>query len=70
MIDSSEAALQLAINGGGIIRLGDIIMAEPIARGLLVPLLSEVHLAEPLQLTALYREGRQRLPKVRVFIDF
>lgn len=70
MIDSSEAALQLAINGGGIIRLGDIIMAEPIARGLLVPLLSEVHHAEPLQLTALYREGRQRLPKVRVFIDF
>ena len=39
-------------------------------RGLLVPLLADVHHDEPLQLTALYREGRHRLPKVRVFLDF
>ena len=70
MVDSSEAALRLALNGGGIIRLGDLIVAEPVAEGLLVPLLTGVHYAEPLRLSALYLEGRHRLPKVRVFLDF
>lgn len=69
-IDNSEAALQLALNGGGIIRLGDLLVAEFVTRGLLVPLLADMHHDEPLQLTALYREGRHRLPKVRVFLDF
>jgi len=69
-VDNSEAALQLALNGGGLIRLGDMLVAEPIARGLLVPLLTDVHNKDPLQLAAFYREGRQRLPKVRVFLDF
>jgi DNA-binding transcriptional LysR family regulator len=70
VIDNSEAALQLALNGGGIIRLGDLLVAEFVARSLLVPLLADLHHDEPLQLTALYREGRHRLPKVRVFLDF
>ena len=70
MVDNSEAALRLALNGGGIIRLGDLIVAEPVASGLLVPLLTGVHYAEPLRLSALYLEGRHRLPKVRVFLDF
>lgn len=70
VVDNSEAALQLALNGGGILRLGDMLVADPIAQGTLVPLLTQTHHAEPLQLTALYREGRQRLPKVRVFLDF
>lgn len=69
-VDNSEAALRLALNGGGIIRLGDIIVAELIATGSLVPLLTDVHYAEPLRLSALYLEGRHRLPKVRVFLDF
>jgi DNA-binding transcriptional LysR family regulator len=69
-VDNSEAALRVALNGGGIIRLGDIIVAEPVANGSLVPLLTDVHYAEPLQLSALYLEGRHRLPKVRVFLDF
>jgi DNA-binding transcriptional LysR family regulator len=69
-VDNSEAALRLALNGGGIIRLGDIIVAELIASGSLVPLLTDVHYAEPLRLSALYLEGRHRLPKVRVFLDF
>jgi len=69
-VDNSEAALRFALNGGGIIRLGDIIVAEQIAHGSLVPLLTDVHYAEPLRLSALYLEGRHRLPKVRVFLDF
>ncbi len=68
--DSAEAALQLALHGAGIVRLGDLILAEPIRRGLLVPLLTDVHHVEPLPLSALYLAGRHRLPKVRVFLDF
>lgn len=69
-VDNSEAALRVALNGGGIIRLGDIMVADLIAEGALVPLLTDVHYAEPLRLSALYLEGRHRLPKVRVFLDF
>lgn len=69
-VDNSEAALRLALNGGGVIRLGDIIVADLIADGSLVPLLTDVHYAEPLRLSALYLEGRHRVPKVRVFLDF
>jgi DNA-binding transcriptional LysR family regulator len=68
--DNVDAALGLATEGGGIVRLGDIVVGEPISRGLLVPLLTEVHHVEPLPLTALYLAGRHRLPKVRVFLDF
>jgi len=68
--DNSEAALRVALDGGGIVRLGDIVVGESIRRGLLVPLLTDIHHAEPLELTALYLAGRHRLPKVRVFLDF
>jgi DNA-binding transcriptional LysR family regulator len=68
--DNAEAALRLALEGGGIVRLGDPVVAEPVRRGLLVPLLTDVHHPEPLPLSALYLAGRHRLPKVRVFLDF
>jgi DNA-binding transcriptional LysR family regulator len=68
--DNAEAALRLALEGAGIVRLGDIVIAEPVRRGLLVPLLIDVHHPEPLPLSALYLAGRHRLPKVRVFLDF
>jgi DNA-binding transcriptional LysR family regulator len=68
--DNAEVALRLAIEGAGIVRLGDVIVAEPIRRGLLTPLLSDVHYSPPVPLSALYVAGRHRLPKVRVFLDF
>jgi DNA-binding transcriptional LysR family regulator len=68
--DNSETALRLALAGGGIVRLGDPIVADPIRRGDLVPLLGEVHVSEPLTFWALYLAGRHRLPKLRVFLDF
>ena len=68
--DNADVALGLAIEGGGIVRLADIIVGEPIRRGLLVPLLTDLHHVEPLPLNALYLAGRHRLPKVRVFLDF
>lgn len=68
--DSGEAALRLALSGAGIVRLGDMLVGEPIRRGLLVPLLTESNYIESLPLSALYLAGRHRLPKVRVFLDF
>jgi len=68
--DNGEVALRLALDGAGILRIGDLLVGEPIRRGLLVPLLSDVHHAETLSLSALYLAGRHRLPKVRVFLDF
>ncbi len=68
--DNAEVALRLALDGAGIVRLGDIIVGEPIRKGLLVPLLTDVHHAERQPLSALYLATRHRLPKVRVFLDF
>jgi DNA-binding transcriptional LysR family regulator len=68
--DSAETALRLALGGAGIARLGDVIVGEPVRDGRLVPLLVDVHDAEPVSLSALYLAGRHRLPKVRVFLDF
>src|SRR5262249_61915330 len=63
-------AHRLAVAGAGLVRLADIMVGEPIRRGELVPLLMDVHHAEPIALSALYLAGRHRLPKVRVFLDF
>jgi DNA-binding transcriptional LysR family regulator len=68
--DNGEVALRLALDGAGIVRLGDLLVGEPIRRGMLVPLLRDVHHAEPIALSAVYLAGRHRMPKVRVFLDF
>lgn len=68
--DNGEVALRLALDGAGIVRLGDLLVGDPIRRGLLVPLLLDVHHAEPIALSAVYLAGRHRMPKVRVFLDF
>ncbi len=68
--DDAEAALRLAIGGAGIIRMSDVIVGEPLRRGLLVPLLVDSHHVEPYPLSVIFPPGRQRLPRVAVFIDF
>jgi DNA-binding transcriptional LysR family regulator len=68
--DNGEAALRLALDSAGIVRLSDMMLGEPVSRGLLVPLLTDIHYTEPLPVSALYLAGRHRLPKVRVFLDF
>lgn len=68
--DDAEAALRLAIGGVGIIRMSDVIVGDPLREGTLVPLLADSHHVEPFALSALYPEGRQRLPRVAVFLQF
>jgi DNA-binding transcriptional LysR family regulator len=68
--DDAEAALRLAIEGAGIVRLSDVIVGSPLRDGQLVALLTDTHHIEPFPLAAIYPAGRQRLPRVAVFIEF
>ena len=68
--DDAEAALRLAIEGAGIIRLSDVIVGGPLRDGELVALLTDLHHVEPFPLSAIYPAGRNRLPRVAVFLDF
>ena len=68
--DDAEAALRLAIAGAGIVRLSDVIVGGPLHHGELVPLLTDSHHVEPFPLAAIYPAGRQRLPRVAVFLEF
>jgi DNA-binding transcriptional LysR family regulator len=70
LVDTGEAALKLAIAGGGIARLGDILAAEATSEGRLLPVLRNSYVAERTPLRAVYPQGRHRMPKVRAFIDF
>jgi DNA-binding transcriptional LysR family regulator len=67
---SADALLQMAIDGVGIIRLGDVIAGPAIRAGALVPLLVDQHQSEPLPINAVMPPGRQRSAKTRVFLDF
>jgi len=68
--DDAEAAVRLAIEGAGIVRLSDVIVGGPLREGQLVALLTDSHHVEPFPLSAIYPAGRQRLPRVAVFIEF
>lgn len=70
VVDSGEAALRIAIAGGGIARLADLIVRDAVADCRLVPVLAETHVVEPVPLSAVYPHGRHRMPKVRAFLEF
>jgi DNA-binding transcriptional LysR family regulator len=70
VVDSGEAALRLAVAGGGIARVADVLVADAIRGGQLKSILAEAHLSEPVPLSAVYPKGRHRMPKVRAFLDF
>lgn len=68
--NNAETLLQLAATGVGIIRLSDVIVAESIRAGWLVPLLTQVHHVEPLPLSAVYPHGKHKSPRVAAFVSF
>lgn len=70
LVDSGDAALRLAIAGCGITRLADLVTSHAVAEGRLKPVLIDSHVGDPLPLSALYPQGRHRMPKVRAFLDF
>jgi DNA-binding transcriptional LysR family regulator len=68
--NNAETAVQLAIRGFGIIRLGDVVVGEPLRRRQLVRLLVADHHVEPIPIHAMYLPGRHRSPKVAAMVDF
>lgn len=68
--DSADMLVRLAIEGVGIVRLGEIAVAGAIRKGLLQPLLQETHQPENYPLWAVMPPGKQRALKVKVFLDF
>jgi DNA-binding transcriptional LysR family regulator len=69
-VDNGECALRLAVAHGGIVRLADLIVADAVREGKLISVLKESAVAEPVPLSAVYPQGRHRMPKVRAFLDF
>lgn len=68
--DSSDVLLELALRGHGIIRSLEILAARHIRHGRLVQLLADVHVAEPTPIWAVTPPGRNRVPRVRAFLDY
>jgi DNA-binding transcriptional LysR family regulator len=68
--DSLECILQLALQGAGIARLPDFMVAGPMRAGKLVPLLAGEHHPEKTPAFAVFPPGTQKVPKVRAFLDF
>ncbi|MBV9261736.1 MAG: LysR family transcriptional regulator [Pseudolabrys sp.] len=68
--DDAEASMRLAVAGAGIIRPTDVVVGGALKRGELVPLFADIHHVEPLPLMAIHPQGRERLPRLKVFIDF
>jgi DNA-binding transcriptional LysR family regulator len=68
--DSADMLLGLAIEGTGILRLSEHVVAEAIHKGQLEPLLQDIKDPERYPLWALLPPGRNQTPKVRAFLDF
>lgn len=68
--DSSDVLLELALEGHGIIRSLEVLAARYIRDGRLVPLLTDVHVGEPSPVWAVTPAGRNRVPRVRAFLDY
>jgi DNA-binding transcriptional LysR family regulator len=68
--DSTAMLLGLAIEGAGILRLSEHVVAEAIQKGQLEPLLQDVQDPEQYPLWALLPPGRNQPPKVKAFLDF
>jgi len=69
-IGTAEGALALALAELGIARVGDMLAAPSIREGRLVRLLADTHVDDPIPMHLVFPPGRQRLPKVRAFLDF
>ena len=68
--DSADMLLGLAIQGAGILRLSEHVVADAIQKGQLEPLLQDAQDPEKYPLWALLPPGRHRAPKVKAFLDF
>ena len=68
--DSSDVLLRLAMEGVGIVRLGELAVARALRMDRWSHCLLDVQVSEGYPLWALLPPGRQRSPKVKVFLEF
>ncbi len=68
--DSAHMLLKLAIEGMGIIRFGDNVVAHAVQNGDLEVILQDFQEPNRFPLWAMLPPGRQRTPKIKVFLDF
>jgi DNA-binding transcriptional LysR family regulator len=68
--DSADILLDLALQGHGVTRLGNLLVDRALAEGRLVALLRDMHEIEPFPIWGVMPAGRFRLPRLRVFLDF
>ena len=68
--DSADMLLGLAIEGAGILRISEHVVAEAIRTGELEALLPDFQDPEKYPLSALLPPGRHQAPKIRVFLEF
>jgi DNA-binding transcriptional LysR family regulator len=68
--DSSDVLAQLAVEGVGVVRMGELAVARSLSSGALVPLLQDVQVHAGYPLWAVLPPGRQRSPTVKVFLEF
>ena len=68
--DSADVLVKLAVEGAGIVRLGELAVAKPLANGSLVQLLKAMRTQPDYPVWALLPGGRQRSAKVKAFLEF
>jgi DNA-binding transcriptional LysR family regulator len=68
--DSADMLLRLAIEGAGILRMSEHVVAGALQDGLLEPLLMDFQDPRSYPLCALMPSGRHQAPKVKAFVEF
>lgn len=69
-VNSGDAAVQVALDGVGIARVGRYVVADDLAAGRLVPLLEAFNAGEREPFHAVFVGGAQTPARVRAFVDF
>jgi DNA-binding transcriptional LysR family regulator len=67
--NNGQALKQAALAGFGLVMQAEIVLAEEIARGRLVPVLQD-YLPAPKPLHLIYPRDRQTTPKLSTFVEF
>jgi DNA-binding transcriptional LysR family regulator len=70
LVDNAMGVLALGLAGVGIVRLGDFLLSDALRSGALVELFQDSHVKTEVPVQLVFAPGRQRLPRIRVFLDF
>ena len=68
--DSADVLVRLAVEGIGIVRLGELAVARALVNGSLVQLFKDAQMEPEYPVWVLLPAGRQRSAKVKVFLEF